>query len=60
MRAVWRVELRGAAWDASFEGKGGMTEPRSLWGEVWFFWAGGGDEAWEGDLSYGRGMEGEG
>ena len=29
-----------------------MPEPLSLWGEVWFFWAGGGDEAWEGDLSY--------
>jgi len=26
-------------------GEEGMTEPRSLWGEVWFFWAGGGDEA---------------
>ena len=25
-----------------------MPEPRSLWGEVWSFWAGGGDEAWEG------------
>jgi len=22
-----------------------MPEPLSLWGEVWFFWAGGGDEA---------------
>ena len=30
-----------------FAGEGGMTEPRSLWGEVWLFWAGGGDEAWE-------------
>ena len=45
MRAVWRVELRGGAWDASFGGRGGMTEPRSMWGELWFFWAGGGDEA---------------
>ena len=25
-----------------------MPEPLSLWGEVWLFWAGGGDEAWEG------------
>ena len=25
-----------------------MPEPLSLWGEVWFFWAGGGDEACEG------------
>jgi hypothetical protein len=47
-RAVWRVELRGGAWDASFGGKGEMLEPLSLWGEVWLFWAGGGDEAWEG------------
>ena len=46
MRAVWRVELRGRAWDLSFCGeKGGMPEPLSLWGELWFFWAGGGDEA---------------
>jgi len=41
MRAVWRPELRGGAWDLSFCG---MPEPLSLWGEVWFFWAGGGDE----------------
>ena len=26
-------------------GEEGMPEPLSLWGEVWFFWAGGGDEA---------------
>jgi hypothetical protein len=46
MRAVWRAELRGGAWDLSFCGEQWeMTEPRSLWGEVWFFWAGGGDEA---------------
>ena len=31
---------------------------RSLWEEVWFFWAGGGDGAWEGDLSYGEGWRG--
>jgi len=51
MRAVWRAELRGGAWDASFCGEeGGMPEPRSLWGELWFFWAGGGDEPWEGEF----------
>jgi len=37
MRAVWRAELRGGAWDASFGGKGGMPEPLSVWGEGWFF-----------------------
>jgi hypothetical protein len=38
MRAVWRAELRGGARDASFCGEeGGMPEPRSLWGELWFF-----------------------
>ena len=46
MSAIQGPELRGGAWDLSFcGGKGGMPEPRSLWGEVWFFWAGGGDEA---------------
>ena len=25
-----------------------MSELLSLWGEIWLFWAGGGDEAWEG------------
>jgi len=45
MRAVWRPELRGGAWDASFGGEKGGCPSRSLWGEVWFFWAGGGDEA---------------
>jgi hypothetical protein len=46
LRAVWRAELRGGAWDLSSCGEQwGMTEPRSLWGEVWFFWACGGDEA---------------
>jgi hypothetical protein len=42
-----------------FAGEGGMTEPLSVWREVWFFWAGGGDEVLvKGDLSYGRGVEG--
>ena len=45
MRAVWRAELKGGAWDLSLGGEGGMPEPRSLWGEVWFFWAGREDEA---------------
>ena len=31
-----------------FAGKGGMPAPLSLWGEVWLFWAGGGDEDLEG------------
>ena len=43
-----------------FAGEGGMPEPLSVWGEGWFFWAGGGDEAWEGDLRCRRGIEGEG
>ena len=30
MRAVWRAELRGGAWDASFGGKRGMPEPLSM------------------------------
>jgi len=31
MRAVWRPELRGGAWDASFCGEeGGMLEPLSM------------------------------
>ena len=59
LRAVWRAELRGGAWDLSFCGEQWeMTEPRSLWGEVWFFWAGGGDEAWEGGFVVRGGMEG--
>jgi hypothetical protein len=48
MRAVWRAELRGGAWDLSFCGEKGGCLSRSLWGEGWFFWAGGGDEGWEG------------
>jgi len=28
-----------------------MTEPLSLWGEGWFFWAGGGDEALRGGVA---------
>ena len=35
-----------------------MPEPLSVWGEGWSFWAGGGDEALEGDLRRRRGMEG--
>ena len=58
LRAVWRVSQRVKRGTFPFAGRRGMPEPLSLWGEVWFFWAGGGDEAWEGDLSYGRGMEG--
>ena len=44
MRAVWRAELRGGAWDLSLGREGRMTEPLYVWGELWFFWAGGGDE----------------
>jgi len=32
-------------------GEGGMTEPLSVWGEGWSFYAGGGDEAWEGGFA---------
>jgi hypothetical protein len=45
LREVWRAELRGGAWDLSLGGEWGMPELLSLWREVWFFWAGGGDEA---------------
>ena len=45
MRAVWRPELRVERGTFPFAGEGGMPEPRSLWGEVWLFQAGGGDEA---------------
>jgi hypothetical protein len=30
MRAVWKAELRGGAWDLSFGREWGMTEPLSL------------------------------
>ena len=63
MRAVWRAELRGGAWEASFYGEKGGCPSRFLWGEVWLFWAGGGDEAlrggfalWERDGGVERGV----
>ena len=45
LRAAWRVSQRVERGTFPFAGKGGMPEPLSVWGEVWFFWAGGGDEA---------------
>jgi len=58
MRAVWRAELRGGAWDASFGGKRGDTRA-ALYGErCGFSRLLEGVRPCEGDLSYGRGMEG--
>ena len=33
MRAVWRAELRGGAWDASFGGEKGGCPSRFMYGE---------------------------
>jgi hypothetical protein len=49
MRAAWRAELRGGAWDASFGGKGGMPELLSLWR---FSRLAGGMRPGKGDLCY--------
>jgi hypothetical protein len=58
MRAVWRVELRGGAWDAFF-----CREKRdaraALYGERYgFSGLAEGMRPCEGDLSYGSGVEG--
>ena len=58
MRAVWRAELRDGAWDASF--CGGKRDARAvLYGKRCGF-SGLAEETrpCEGDLSYGRGVEG--
>jgi len=58
MRAVWRAELRGGAWDASFFGE--KRDARAaLYGErCGSSGLAEGMRPCDGDLSYGRGMEG--
>jgi len=59
MRAVWRAELRGGAWDASFCGEKRGCPSRALCGERGgFSGLAEGMRPRKGDLSYRRGMEG--
>jgi hypothetical protein len=55
------MEGRAKGWSVGrllLRGEGGTPEPLSLWGEMWFFRAVGGDEACQGGFVVRGGMEG--
>jgi len=58
LRAVWRAEIRGGAWDASFGGKREDARAALCGERCGFSGLAEGIRTCEVDLSYGRGVEG--